>query len=88
MRCWLVFVSRLGAESPVMAKLHLVMDDYVTHKHPGVQGWVELNPRFVSRFIPTNSSWLNLIERSFQSLTSYFDISHFVVQIRIHQQDI
>jgi hypothetical protein len=50
-------------------KLHLVMDNYGTHKHPKVRGWLQRHPRFVPHFIPTSSSWLNLIERWFGELT-------------------
>ena len=50
--------------------LHLVMDNYGTHKHPHVQAWLKRHPRFVSHFVPTSSSWLNLVERWFGELTS------------------
>jgi hypothetical protein len=49
--------------------LHLVMDNYGTHKHPRVQNWLERHPRFVPHFVPTSSSWLNLVERWFGELT-------------------
>jgi hypothetical protein len=45
------------------------MDNYGTHKHPKVQGWLRRHPRFVPHFIPTSSSWLNLVERWFGELT-------------------
>src|SRR4030043_2414474 len=66
---FLKFLKRLDAEFPVEMKLHLVMDNYGTHKHPRVQGWVQRHPRFVPHFIPTSSSWLNLVERWFGELT-------------------
>jgi transposase len=66
---FLKFLKRLDAEFPVGMKLHLVMDNYGTHKHPKVRGWLKRHPRFVSHFIPTSSSWLNLIERWFGELT-------------------
>ena len=50
--------------------LHLVMDNYGTHKHPRVQTWLQRRPRFVPHFVPTSSSWLNLVERWFGELTS------------------
>lgn len=66
---FLKFLKRLDAEFPVKIKLHLVMDNYGTHKHPKVQGWLQRHPRFVPHFIPTSSSWLNLVERWFRELT-------------------
>ena len=66
---FLKFLKRLDAEFPVAMKLHLVMDNYGTHKHPRVQGWLQRHPRFVPHFIPTSSSWLNLVERWFGELT-------------------
>jgi len=66
---FLKFLKRLDAEFPVEKQLHLVMDNYGTHKHPNVQKWLSRHPRFVSHFIPTSSSWLNLVERWFGELT-------------------
>jgi transposase len=66
---FLKFLKRLDQEFPGEVKLHLVMDNYGTHKHPRVQAWLKRHPRFVSHFIPTNSSWLNLVERWFGELT-------------------
>jgi transposase len=66
---FLKFLKRLDAEFPTELKLHLVMDNYGTHKHPKVRGWLQRHPRFVPHFIPTSSSWLNLIERWFGELT-------------------
>jgi transposase len=66
---FLRFLKRLDAEFPVEMKLHLVIDNYGTHKHPRVQSWLQRHPRFVPHFIPTSSSWLNLVERWFGELT-------------------
>ena len=49
--------------------LHLIADNYATHKHPKVQAWLEKHPRFEMHFTPTSSSWLNLVERFFADLT-------------------
>jgi len=49
--------------------LHLVMDNYGTHKHPNVQSWLKRHPRFIPHFVSTSSSWLNLVERWFGELT-------------------
>ena len=67
---FLRFLRRLDAEFPGDTALHLVMDNYGTHKHPNVQTWFKRHPRFVPHFIPTSSSWLNLVERWFGELTS------------------
>ena len=67
---FLRFLRRLDAEFPGEVALHLVMDNYGTHKHPNVQAWLKRHPRFVPHFVPTSSSWLNLVERWFGELTS------------------
>ena len=67
---FLRFLRRLDQEFPGTVPLHLVMDNYGTHKHPRVQTWLQRHPRFVPHFVPTSSSWLNLVERWFGELTS------------------
>jgi len=67
---FLRFLRRLDQEFPGEVPLHLVMDNYGTHKHPRVQAWMKRHPRFIPHFVPTSSSWLNLIERWFGELTS------------------
>ena len=66
---WLKFLRRLDREFPRDIKLHLIMDNYGTHKEPHVKSWLAKHPRFVCHFIPTSSSWLNLVERWFAELT-------------------
>jgi transposase len=66
---WLRFLRRLDNEFPSTLQLHLVMDNYGTHKEPHVQAWLKKHPRFVCHFVPTSSSWLNLVERWFRELT-------------------
>ena len=66
---WLRFLRRLDREFPSKVKLHLVMDNYGTHTEPHVQRWLKKHPRFVCHFVPTSSSWLNLVERWFRELT-------------------
>ena len=66
---FLKFLKRIDAEFPSEIKLHVVMDNYGTHKHPKVQSWLQRHQRFVPHFIPTSSSWLNLVERWFGELT-------------------
>ena len=67
---FLKFLRRLDAEFPGDIALHLVMDNYGTHKHSKVQTWLKRHPRFVPHFVPTSSSWLNLVERWFGELTA------------------
>jgi len=66
---FLKFLRRLDREFPGNRELHLVVDNYGTHKTPEVQTWLKRHPRFVPHFIPTSSSWLNLVERWFGELT-------------------
>src|SRR3984957_751315 len=69
-REFLKFLRRLDQEFPGEIPLHLVMDNYGTHKHPNVQAWLKKHPRFLPHYVPTSSSWLNLVERWFSELTS------------------
>lgn len=66
---FLKFLRRLDAEFPGEIRLHVVMDNYGTHKHPRVQRWLKRHERFIAHFVPTSSSWLNLVERWFGELT-------------------
>ena len=67
---FLRFLKELDTEFPGEIALHLVMDNYGTHTHPRVQAWLKRHPRFVPHFVPTSSSWLNLVERWFGELTA------------------
>ena len=66
---FLRFLRRLDQEFPGKTPLHLVLDNYGTHKHVKVRAWLKRHPRFVCHFVPTSSSWLNLVERWFDELT-------------------
>ena len=66
---FLKFLQRLDEEYPGEVGLHLVMDNYGTHKHPRVKRWLARRPRIKIHFIPTSSSWLNLVERWFGELS-------------------
>ena len=66
---FLKFLQRLDAEFPGGKALHLILDNYGTHGHARVRRWLKRHPRFVLHFIPTSSSWLNLIERWFAELS-------------------
>jgi len=63
------FLKKIDGETPVGLDLHLIMDNYGTHKHPRVKSWLARHPRFHFHFIPTSSSWLNLVERWFREIT-------------------
>jgi transposase len=63
------FLNRIDAQTSDDLDLHLIVDNYGTHKHPRVVSWLKRHPRFHLHFIPTSSSWLNLVERWFRELT-------------------
>jgi transposase len=66
---WLKFLKKIDTETPAGLDLHLIVDNYATHKHPKVQSWLKRHKRFHMHFIPTSSSWLNVIERWFRNIT-------------------
>ena len=66
---WIKFLKQIDAESPAELDLHLIVDNYATHKHPKVQSWLKRHRRFHIHFTPTSSSWLNLVERWFREIT-------------------
>ena len=63
------FLKQIDAETPPDVDLHLIVDNYATHKHPKVKAWLNRHKRFHLHFIPTSSSWLNLVERWFREIT-------------------
>ena len=63
------FLKRIDNETPTGLDLHLIVDNYGTHKHPRVKSWLKRHRRFHLHFIPTSSSWLNLVERWFREIT-------------------
>ena len=63
------FLRKIDAETPGELNLHLIVDNYGTHKHPRVVSWLHRHPRFHLHFTPTSSSWLNLVERWFREIT-------------------
>ncbi|HSK29894.1 MAG TPA: IS630 family transposase [Candidatus Limnocylindria bacterium] len=67
---WLWFLKHLDAVMPAEKQLHLIVDNYATHKHAKVQRWLKRHPRFHFHFTPTGSSWLNMVERFFRDLTA------------------
>ncbi len=66
---WIKFLKKIDAETPAELDLHLIVDNYATHKHPKVKAWLKRHKRFHMHFIPTSSSWLNVIERWFRDIT-------------------
>jgi transposase len=66
---WLKFLRVIDDVTPPDTELHLIADNYATHKHPQVQKWLARHPRFHVYFTPTSSSWLNMVERFFRDLT-------------------
>ncbi len=67
---WLTFLRQIDRETPKDKALHLICDNYATHKHPTVRGWVAKHPRFHVHFTPTSASWLNMVERFFRDITT------------------
>jgi transposase len=67
---WIMFLSKIDRQTPKNLDLHLTADNYSTHKHPAVRAWLDKHRRFHMHFIPTSSSWLNVIERFFSELTT------------------
>ena len=63
------FLDKIDSETPTDLTLHLIADNYATHKHPRVKSWLKRHPRFHLHFIPTSSSWLNVVERWFREIT-------------------
>jgi transposase len=66
---WLRFLKQLDRDTPQDLDLHLIVDNYATHKHANVKAWIARHPRFHIHFTPTGSSWLNLVERFFADIT-------------------
>lgn len=68
---WLRFLNLIDANTPKHLDLHLVADNYSTHKHPKVKAWLAKHPRFHMHFTPTSASWLNMVERFFRDLSEH-----------------
>ena len=74
---WLAFLKTIDRETPSDLDIHLIADNYATHKHGQVTTWLAKHPRFHMHFTPTSSSWLNLVERFFRDLTGYITEKSF-----------
>lgn len=66
---FLKFLRLLDTQTPADLDVHMILDNYSTHKHANVKRWLTRHPRFQLHFTPTSSSWLNLIERWFRDIT-------------------
>jgi len=66
---FLKFLRTVDREVPKGLAVHMILDNYATHKHKDVLAWLAKHPRFQLHFTPTSSSWLNLVERWFRELT-------------------
>lgn len=66
---FVTFLNRIASEAPTGLDVHVVLDNYATHKTPAVKRWLKKHPRFVFHFTPTGSSWLNQVERWFALIT-------------------
>jgi hypothetical protein len=88
---WLAFLKKLHRQTPAGLTLHLIVDNYATHKHAAVRAWLEKHSRIHVHFTPTGSSWLNLVERFFRQLTddvvregSFASVHELVTAINVH----
>ena len=86
---WLKFLKLIKSQVPIDREVHLICDNYGTHKHPKVQAWLKRNPRFHFHFTPTGASWLNMVERFFRDLTakalkrgSFFNVDDLIGAIQ------
>ena len=85
---FLTFLRTIEREVPSGLQVHLICDNYATHKHPDVRAWLVKHPRFHMHFTPTSSSWLNLVERWFRELTdkalrrgAFHSVPHLIAKI-------
>ena len=74
---WLAFLKTIDDETPADLDIHIIADNYATHKHPAVTRWLERHARFHMHYTPTSSSWMNLVERFFRDLTEFITEQSF-----------
>jgi hypothetical protein len=86
-------VGKIDDTVPEDKQIHIICDNYATHKHAKVKRWLELHPRFQVHFTPTSSSWLNMVERFFRDLTQnhirrgiFKNLEHLIVNRRLHRR--
>ena len=85
---WLAFLNLIDKETPADLDIHLILDNYATHKHPKVKAWIAKRPRYHLHFTPTYASWLNQVERWFGLISqraikqgSFRSVKELVTQI-------
>jgi transposase len=85
---WLKFLRVIDEVTPPEKEIHLIVDNYATHKHSKVEKWLARRPRFHVYFTPTSSSWLNMVERFFRDLTQnrlkrgvFLDVEELIMAI-------
>ena len=66
---WLAFLREINKATPKDKEIHIICDNYATHKHPKVKSWLKYHKRFHVHFTPTSASWLNMVERFFRELS-------------------
>jgi len=66
---FLRFLKQIDTATDPSLEVHLILDNYGTHKHPGVKNWFRAHPRYQVHFTPTSASWLNQVERWFAEIT-------------------
>jgi transposase len=66
---WLAFLREINKTTPKDKEIHIICDNYATHKHPKVKSWLKYHKRFHVHFTPTSASWLNMVERFFRELS-------------------
>ena len=64
------FLKMIDTQVPQHLGVHVITDNYATHKHEEVKRWLARNPRFHMHFTPTSASWLNMVERFFRGITT------------------
>ena len=74
---WLAFLKTIDAETSPDLDIHIIADNYATHKHPAVTRWLDRHARFHMHYTPTSSSWMNLVERFFRDLTEFITEKSF-----------
>jgi transposase len=88
---WLKFLRVIDQVTPAEKQLHLIVDNYATHKHAKVRRWLARHPRFHIHYTPTSASWLNMVERFFRDLThhrlrrgAFRDLEELIVAIETY----
>ena len=66
---WIRFLNLIKRNTPSDKEIHIICDNYATHKHPKVKAWMKRNRRFQVHFTPTSASWLNMVERFFRDIS-------------------